>query len=76
MTKSNGKPATRAELCENGAVTIEEACEFLSVGRSVVYELMRSGELPWTKVGRHRKIPRVALRMYLEQNLVAEGATS
>ena len=49
------------ELVADGLLSIDEACEFLSVGRSTLYELMDAGKLPFTKIGRSRRIPRRAL---------------
>lgn len=49
------------QLVEGGLVSIEDAMAFLSVGRSTLYELMDKGLLPWSKIGRSRRIPRRAL---------------
>src|SRR5690348_8863792 len=38
-------------------LTVLEAAEALGICRSVVYELMASGELPNIKIGRARRIP-------------------
>lgn len=37
--------------------TVEEAAERLGVSRSLIYTLMRRGELHTIKIGRHRFIP-------------------
>ena len=47
-------------------VSPEEAAELLGVGRSTVYDLMRTLELPSVKIGRARRIPTVALREFVE----------
>ena len=47
-------------------VTAEEAAEMLGVGRSAVYDLMRSHALPSVKIGRSRRIPLASLREYVE----------
>jgi excisionase family DNA binding protein len=44
-----------------GALTIGGAIEFTGIGRSTLYALMGRGELPYTKVGTRRLIPRRAL---------------
>lgn len=38
-------------------VTARQAAELLSIGRSSVYQLMRTGQLPSLKIGRSRRIP-------------------
>lgn len=40
---------------------VEEAAELLKIGRSAVYDLMRTGRLRSFKVGRSRRIPRDAI---------------
>jgi excisionase family DNA binding protein len=42
-------------------VRVEEAARLLGVGRSTVYDLIRSGRLRSVKIGRRRLIPRDAL---------------
>jgi excisionase family DNA binding protein len=51
----------------------EEAAELLRVGRSTVYDLMRSRRLVSIKIGRRRLIPAGAVTAYID-GLVAEGA--
>jgi excisionase family DNA binding protein len=54
--------ATKSEsLVEDGLLSIEDAMAFLSISRSTLYELMEKGLLPWSKIGRSRRIPRRAL---------------
>ncbi len=47
-------------------VSPEEAAELLGVGRSTVYDLMRTLALPSVKIGRARRIPTAALRDFVE----------
>ena len=50
-----------------------EACaQALSLSRTVIYNLIASGELASVKVGRARRIPREALAEFIERRL-AEG---
>lgn len=44
---------------------IPDACEILGVGRSMVFELIKSGELRSVKVGRRRLISSEALEEYI-----------
>lgn len=43
----------------------EEVAKALCVGRSTVFELMRSGELRSVKIGKSRRIPTEAVHEYL-----------
>jgi excisionase family DNA binding protein len=47
-------------------VSPEEAAELLDVGRSTVYDLMRTLALPSVRVGRSRKIDVDDLREYVK----------
>ena len=48
------------------ALTVLEAGQVLRVGRSVTYELVRSGQLRSVRIGRSIRIPRDALIEYLQ----------
>jgi excisionase family DNA binding protein len=53
---------------------VEEACRLLSMSRTVIYELIRSGRLRSVKQGRTRLIPVSAVAEYvalLEREAVA-----
>lgn len=56
-------------LASDGFVTVSEAAEFLSVGRSTIYVLMDRGLLPFTTIQRCRRIPRRALVLLALDNL-------
>lgn len=47
-------------------LTTEEAAEVLRVGRSTVYDLMRTRALGSVKIGRRRLVPTQSLRAYIE----------
>jgi excisionase family DNA binding protein len=47
------------------ALTVEEAARRLSVGRTTMYALVASGEIPSVTVGRLRRIPAEALNDYV-----------
>lgn len=51
---------------------VGDAAELLSVSRSRVYELIRSGQLVTVTVGRSRRVPGLALDAYV-QRLMREG---
>jgi excisionase family DNA binding protein len=47
------------------ALTVEEAARRLSVGRTTMYALLASGEIPSVMIGRLRRIPAEALNEYV-----------
>ena len=47
-------------------LTIEELMPVLSVGRNVAYELVRSGQIKSTHIGKHARILKPDLRYFLE----------
>ena len=52
---------------EKGLVTIEEAAEWLSMGRTATYALIASGRLASVYIGRSRRVPVAALRAFVAQ---------
>ncbi len=44
----------------------EEVAEYLNIGRSKVYELMRAGTLESVRIGACRRVPRAAVDEYVE----------
>ena len=48
-------------------VSVEEAARILAVGRSMLYELIAADELETVRIGRCRRVPVDALRMYVER---------
>jgi excisionase family DNA binding protein len=55
-------------------LTVEETQHILGIGRSKAYEMIRRGELPALRMGRLVRIPRGALRRWIEE--YTEGADS
>ena len=58
------------DLVSEGLMTVREAAEFLGLSRSTVYELMESGELPFAKIGKARRIPRRAVTAFAASRMV------
>ena len=56
----------QASLEDSLLVTVERAAELLGVGRTFVYRLINSGDLPSVKMGRSRRIVRAALDEYVK----------
>lgn len=48
------------------ALTIPEVSDTLRIGRNTVYGLVRCGKIPSIKIGRQLRVPKSALRTYLE----------
>ncbi|MFB7517427.1 helix-turn-helix domain-containing protein [Streptomyces sp. NPDC056144] len=48
-------------------LTVQAAAEYLSLGRSTIYELMAANKLPYVKVGRIRRLRRVELDAFVAQ---------
>ena len=52
----------------------EEVAAILGLGRSTIYELLRSGELSAVHIGRATRIPARDLHRWIEQHTSANGA--
>jgi excisionase family DNA binding protein len=50
---------------ENYILTIEEACEQLRIGKSGLYQLIRTKQLKAFKIGRNWKIPLSSIFEYI-----------
>lgn len=58
---TNDSPTPRVLL------TVEEAADRLSLGRTTTYALVRSGELRSVQIGRLRRVPADALAEYVSR---------
>lgn len=52
-------------------LTVKDVEAALQLGRTRTYELVRSGELPVIRIGRAVRIPRDALRRWVETQVAA-----
>jgi excisionase family DNA binding protein len=57
-------------------LTPHQAAARLNVSRTTLYELMGSGALGFVRLGRARRIPVVALRAFVAQELQRQGFAS
>jgi excisionase family DNA binding protein len=48
-------------------LSVEEAAERLDIGRTLLFELIRTGQLSTIRPGRLRKVPVESLREFVEQ---------
>lgn len=55
------------DLMRDGLLTSKEAARFLAISRTKIYDAMSSGDLPYVKLGKARRIPKVALSIFAEQ---------
>ncbi len=53
-------------------LTVREAAERLSLGRSLTYQLITSGEIDSVTIGRARRVPVAALEDYVRRLREAE----
>ncbi len=56
------------------AYGIAEAAAMLGIGRSTIYELVRSGQLATFKIGQRRLVTRVDLERFIDSCRVVEHA--
>ena len=56
-------------LPEPALLRVEEASRYLALGRTKTYELVAQGEIPSIRFGRSLRIPREALRAWLDAQL-------
>ena len=49
-------------------LSVEEFRTFVGIGRSTVYDLLRREAIPFVRFGRVLRIPKTALRPYMEVN--------
>jgi excisionase family DNA binding protein len=54
-------------------VSVEEAAQMLSIGRSLVYKLVMSKQVLSVKIGRNRRIPVFALEAFIAQQTGQSG---
>ncbi len=52
-----------------------EAAEILGLGRSKVYAMLASGELPSVRIGKSVRVPTQALRQWVQDRVIASEAS-
>ncbi|MFJ8931785.1 helix-turn-helix domain-containing protein [Streptomyces sp. NPDC102364] len=55
-------------------LTVRDVMIWLKVGRTTVYDLIRTHRLPSLTIGRNRRIPAAGVRAYLASRLEYERA--
>lgn len=59
----------RDPLIQDGLISVADACGFLGIKKSKLYDLMAAGELRWCQIGRARRIPRNELLRLAKESL-------
>ncbi|GAA4828848.1 helix-turn-helix domain-containing protein [Saccharopolyspora rosea] len=54
-------------LPDRTLLTVEEAAQYLGIGRTKTYELVKSGEIESVRIGRLRRVPRTAIDAYADR---------
>jgi predicted site-specific integrase-resolvase len=57
-------------LFEDGGLNVNDAAKFAAVSRSLLYEWMEAGRLPYSTVSGRRIIPKRALQRLLASEMV------
>lgn len=65
--------AGKMRLADQGFMSIAEVGEFLRLGRTTVFGLMKSGALPYAKLGRPRRVPRRSVVEFGARALTAQS---
>ena len=65
---SQQQTSPESRLNDPRLYSITEVAQLLSIGRSTVYDLVRSGELPSVRLGRSVRVTAEALRDLIERN--------
>lgn len=72
-TGARDKPVAvryRPPMTESRLLTVEQAAEYLGCGRSTVYVMLDTGQLPSLKIGKLRRISRTDLDDWIELRMV------
>lgn len=59
---------------ERAALSVDESCAYIGVGRAHLYRLMDLLELPSIHIGRRRLVLKEDLDKFLQDRKAAEGA--
>ena len=63
-----------ADLTADGCLTVDQAGEFLQLGRNAIYNAIAAGQLPTCKFGRATRVPKRALVLYAAAHLTGGWA--
>jgi len=72
----SGRDVQPVHPLDGGLLTIEDAARLVALGRSLLYQEMDAGRLPYCKFGRARRIPRQALLDWAQAHLCGGWAVA
>lgn len=64
----------QTELAADGCLTVDQAGEFLGLGRNAIYNAIAAGQLPTCKFGRATRIPKRSLVLYAAAHMTGGWA--
>jgi excisionase family DNA binding protein len=67
------KTAERKELIDSKLLTVKETAAQLRLGKSKVYGMLQTGDLPHLRVGAALRIPQAAVDQLKDRSLVGAG---
>jgi excisionase family DNA binding protein len=74
-TTAQPTTTTPAELAPGWTLlTVEAAAEYLSIGRTTMYALIKSGHVTTVRIGRLRRVPAEALAAYTARLTAEQNA--
>jgi excisionase family DNA binding protein len=76
MTSQSQQDRDPVPLSQRLLLRPEEVAAILGLGRSTIYELLRSGELPAVHIGRATRIPARDLHRWIEQHSSGTGGSA
>jgi excisionase family DNA binding protein len=62
--------SSNEDLVSSGLTTVKEASGFLNLSRGMIYKLMETGQLRYVRIGRTRRIPKLALVNLAKDSLI------
>ena len=69
VTKGGKVIMSKNESCKqrkyDDVLTVDELMDFLAIGRSTAYSLLRSGKIKCIKIGRNYKIPKESVLKFV-----------
>jgi excisionase family DNA binding protein len=71
LDRDTGDVTMTAWSMPDGLVRVAEAARFLGLSRSKLYLMMDSGDLPYVKFGKCRRIPKGELTKLVDRHTVA-----
>lgn len=68
------EPVPARQTPERVMLTVEEAAERLGIGRTLMFRLIRTGEIETVRIGRLRRVPATAIHEYAAR--LVQGASN